>query len=167
MVKGGIGPLKINDDLITMPHEICEALSAQYSSVYSESDPTNTIQDPSAFFDLGNNSLPTLTDIEFNEQMIEDEIDSLRTNSAPGPDHCPVSFLKNCKKEISRPLYLLYRDSLDNNDIAPLHKLAIMCPVLKRISESYLPKSYSPNSLTSHIIKIFEKKNSEKPSLNI
>ena len=157
VVKGGIGPLKINNTLITSPQDICEALSTQYSSVYTQPDPNNIIQDPASFFDLSNSNLPTLTDIKFTEQMIQNEIDSLKNNSAPGPDHCPVIFLKKCKKEISKPLYLLYRDSLDNNVIATIFKLAIMCPALKPNSDSHLPKSYRPISLTSHIIKIFEK----------
>ena len=89
--------------------------------------------------------------------MIEEEIDNLKNNSAPGPDHFPVILLKFCKKELSKPIYLMWRKSLDNHDIAPICLHAVVCPVLKLGSESYLPKSYRPISLTSHLIKIFEK----------
>ena len=156
-IKGGIGPLKVNNDLITSASDICEALSTQYSSVFSPSDANSTIHDPSSFFDLSSVDLPSLLDIEFSEQTIEDEISSLKNNSAPGPDHFPVTLLKSCKKELSKPLYLIWRASLDENDIAPISKHAIVCPALKSGSESYLPKSYRPISLTSHLIKIFEK----------
>ena len=155
LVKGGIGPLKVNDTLITSPQEISEALSTQYSSVFSSS--STTITDPISFFSLNQPTLPTLTDINFTRDMIEEEIDNLKINSAPGPDHFPVLLLKSCKKELSLPIYLQWRNSLDRYDIAPIFLHAIVCPVLKPNSESYLPKSYRPISLTSHIIKIFEK----------
>ena len=156
-IKGAIGPLKVNNELITSASDICESLSTQYSSVFSPMDPNTIIHDPTSFFDLNSDDLPSLLNIEFSEQMIEDEISSLKTNSAPGPDHFPTTLLKSCKREISKPLYLIWRASLDDNDIAPISKHAIVCPALKSGSESYLPKSYRPISLTSHLIKIFEK----------
>ena len=156
-IKSGIGPLKVNDELLTSAPDISEALSAQYSSVFSPNDPETAISDPLSFFDLNESALPTLTDIAFNEQMIEDEISSLKNNSAPGPDKYPVALLKACKKELSRPLYLIWRASLDKNDIAPVFKHAVICPGLKPNAPSHLPQSYRPISLTSHIIKIFEK----------
>ena len=51
----------------------------------------------------------------------------------------------------------MWRQSLTHNDIAKIFKHAITHPALKGNSESYLPKSYRPISLTSHLIKIFEK----------
>ena len=39
-VKSGIGPLKVNGQLITSPADISECLSAQYSSVYSTPNPS-------------------------------------------------------------------------------------------------------------------------------
>ena len=102
-IKCVIGPLKVNDELITSAPDISEALSAQYSSVFSTNDPESAISDPMSFFDLNESALPTLTDINFSEQMIEDEISSLKNNSAPGPDKFPVALLKACKKEFSKP----------------------------------------------------------------
>ena len=157
VLKEGVGPLKENDTLITSPKDICEALSKQYSSVYSSPDPTNPINNPENFFTLNNTNLPSLLDINFNENTIVEKIATLKNNSAPGPDHFPVLLLKNCKKELSKPLYIMFRHSLDHADIAPIHKHGIICPVLKPNSNRHLPKSYRPISLTSHIIKIFEK----------
>ena len=157
IVKGGIGPLKVDGTLINSPQEICEQLSSQYSSVFSHPDPNQNITDPLAFFTLTGSNSPSLTDIQFSPKMIEDEINSLKNNSAPGPDHFSVTLLKSCKKELSKPIYLMWRKSLDNSDIAQKYLHAIVCPVLKPGNESYHPKSYRPISLTSHIIKIFEK----------
>ena len=52
-------------------------------------------------------------------------------------------------------IYLINNGS--NGDIAPLLKSAIICPILKPGSQRNHPKSYRPVSLTSHIVKIFER----------
>ncbi|MEL7309482.1 MAG: hypothetical protein AAGK05_17585 [Pseudomonadota bacterium] len=153
IIKGDIGPFKIDNNLITSPHDICEKLSLQYSSVFSTTDPNITIENPEEFFNLSNSNLPSLTDIVFTPEMIEEEIDSLKTNSAPGPDNFPVILLKSCKKQLSKPIYMIWRSSLDNNDIADIYLHAIINPVLKPGCAANLPKSYRPISLTSHIIK--------------
>ncbi|MEL7079382.1 MAG: reverse transcriptase family protein [Cyanobacteria bacterium J06582_2] len=157
IVKGGIGPLRINNTLINSPHEICEQLSSQYSSVFSPPNPNQAITDPSAYFNISDPSIPSLTDIHFSPQMIEEEINTIKNNSAPGPDHFPATLLKSCKKNLSTPIYMIWRKSLDDNEIGQTYLHAIICPALKPGSESYHPKSYRPISLTSHIIKIFEK----------
>merc|ERR1711874_625611 len=64
---------------------------------------------------------------------------------------------KECAEELSEPLYILWRHSLNNGDIAPLLKTAVICPILKPGSPRNHPKSYRPVSLTSHIIKVFER----------
>ncbi|MEL7079429.1 MAG: reverse transcriptase family protein, partial [Cyanobacteria bacterium J06582_2] len=159
IIKGGIGPLKIDtsNNLITSPYDICDQLSLQYSSVFSTTDPNNAINNPEQFFDISNSNVPSLTDIVFTPKMIEEEINNLKVNSAPGPDNFPVILLKSCKKQLSKPIYMIWRSSLDNNDIADIHLHAVIHPVLKPGSPANLPKSYRPISLTSHIIKIMEK----------
>ena len=156
-VKSGIGPLKVENRLITSPDDISECLSTQYSSVYTKPAPNHKIQDPVTFFDLSHSAAPSLQDINFTEDMIEKAIDTLKPNSAAGPDHIAALLLKSCKKELKKPIFILWRQSLSFNDIAIIFKHAITCPALKPNSESYLPKSYRPISLTSHLIKIFEK----------
>ena len=89
--------------------------------------------------------------------MIIKEIGNIKSNSAPGPDHFSVMLLQQCEKELSEPLYLLWRHSLDTGDIPPLLKQAIVCPIQKANSQKCHPKSYRPVSLTSHITKVFER----------
>ena len=156
-VKSGIGPLKVGDRLITSPQDICDCLSAQITSVYTNPNPDLKIHDPVSFFDLSHCNSPSLQDINFTEDMIESAIASLKPNSAAGPDHIAALLLKSCKMELKKPIFILWRQSLSFNDIAGIFKHAITCPVLKSNSASYLPKSYRPISLTSHLIKIFEK----------
>ena len=51
----------------------------------------------------------------------------------------------------------MWRFSLDNGDIPPLLKTAVICPIIKPGSNRNKPSAYRPVSLTSHIIKVFER----------
>merc|ERR1712121_55218 len=98
-----------------------------------------------------------LGDIDFTQKSIIDAIKVIKNNAAPGTDRFPVVLMKECADELSEPLYILWRHSLNNGDIAPLLKTAVICPILKTGSPRNHPKSYRPVSLTSHIIKVFER----------
>ena len=75
----------------------------------------------------------------------------------PGTDHFPTILMKECAEELSEPLFILWRHSLGSGDIVPLLKSAVICPILKPGAQRNHPKSYRPVSLTSHIIKVFER----------
>ncbi|KAK3871698.1 hypothetical protein Pcinc_023175 [Petrolisthes cinctipes] len=97
------------------PEEICKLLAEQYQSVFSEPEETKKIIDPGTFFNSPQISEdPTmLKNIEFSEQDIIAAIEELKPNSAPGPDGIPTNVLIKCKDALARPLYLLWRHSLD------------------------------------------------------
>ena len=156
--KSSIGPFKMGNEIITALEEISQKLSEQYTSSFSVPDISQDIGDPKDFFSFPEdqrNSL--LVDAEFTRELIIKEISNIKNNSAPGPDHFPVILLQQCAEELSTPLYLLWRHSLDEGDIASLFKKAIICPIQKANSQRCHPKSYRPVSLTSHIIKVFER----------
>ena len=156
--KSSIGPFKMDDNLITAPEEISEKLSEQYSSSFSKPDLNHSIGDPKEFFSStedANNIL--ITNISFTKESIIKEIHNIKNDSAAGPDHFPAILLRECAEELSEPLHILWRHSLDTGDIAPLFKRAIICPIQKANSQRCHPKSYRPVSLTSHIAKVFER----------
>ena len=156
--KSTIGPFKVNEELITSFEEISEKLSEQYTSSFSTPDLNHSIGNPEVFFSNNAGVDSTfLTDFDFTKEMIANEIRNNKNNSAPGPDHFPVILLQQCAEELSEPLYLLWRFSLDTGDIAPIFKKAIICPIQKANTQRCHPKSYRPVSLTSHIIKVFER----------
>ena len=64
--------------------------------------------------------------------------------------------LKNCRKELSRPLFILWRASLDQGLIPADLLLVLISPVHKGGSRG-IPKNYRPVALTSHIVKVFER----------
>ena len=156
--KSTIGPFKMDEQLITLPKEISEKLLNQYSSSFSQPDVNKSIGNPREFFTVSEDpNMVQLTDINFTEDMIATEIGNIKSDSAPGPDHFPVILLQKCAAEFSKPLHLIWRHSLDTGDIAPLLKQGVICPILKANSQRCLPKSYRPVSLTSHLIKVFER----------
>merc|ERR1712082_434672 len=97
-----------------------------------------------------------LYDIEVTRKKVEDAIDDLDENSTADPDGIPAIFLKKTKKAISRPLALLLRKSIDEGKIPEIFKMAYITPIHKGGSKQK-PEQYRPVSLTSHIVKVFER----------
>ena len=96
-----------------------------------------------------------LSDIAFTEADVEIACSELSSSSAAGADGVPASLLKTCRKELRKPLYTLWRASLDQGLIPPDLLLVLVCPVHKGGSRGS-PKNYRPVALTSHINKVFE-----------
>ena len=97
-----------------------------------------------------------LSNFNFSQKDIEEACSKLRSTAAPGPDGVPAQLLKSCKSELSRPLYILWRSSLDSGIIPEELLLVLICPVHKGGSRA-IPKNYCPLALTSHLIKVFER----------
>ena len=80
----------------------------------------------------------------------------MKGTAAAGPDGVPASLLKTCRKQLSKPLYTLWRASMDTGTIPAELLLVLICPIHKGGSRS-VPKNYRPVALTSHLIKVFER----------
>ena len=97
-----------------------------------------------------------MVDIEFNEDDIAKAIEKLNKNSAAGPDGIPAVFLINAKNSIKSPLKIILRKSIDEGVVPDVFKLAYVTPIHKGGSK-LKPANYRPVSLTSHIMKVFER----------
>ena len=140
------------------PDHSAECLSDQYSAVFSQPRPEWDIPNMEEFFKV-DNSMPTgpiLTDIEFSEADIEYACSELSGSSSPGPDGVPATLLKVCRKELSAPLYILWRASMTQGIIPPDLLLVLISPIHKGGSRAD-PAQYRPVALTSHITKVFER----------
>ena len=98
----------------------------------------------------------SLSDIKFTEDDIVKACSDLKAASAAGADRVASALLKNCRNELKRPLFLLWRSSLDAGIIPTYLLLALVSPVHKGGSRG-AAKNYRPVALTSHIVKVFER----------
>ena len=150
-----IGPLKKENKIISEPKEIAECLQEQFCSVFSSPKEDERIENIDEFF-CCDESAPGINDVQFTEEDIEKVISEIKSNSACGDDGFSALLLKNCKKELSVPLYILWRHSLDTSEVPSFLKRSKICPIHKG-SLKCVPKNYRPVALTSHLIKLFEK----------
>ena len=150
-LKPEIGPFEINGVITHDPKQKAEILKNQFESVFV---PLNEEESWSDSPPQVNECY--LEDITFTEDDIVKKIMEVRKTAAAGIDDFPAVLLKNCADALKVPLYKLWRDSLDLGQIATVHKIGIITPIYKGESRGN-PKNYRPVSLTSHLIKIFEK----------
>ena len=127
---------------------MAEILSSQYKSVFTK--PFNQINNPPT------NMQDTLEDIDFTEEDITTAIRSIQRTSSPGPDCITAGFLKDYKTQLAKPLFALWRLSLDNATTPDGVNLAYITPIFKS-DDKHEPANYRPIALTNHTTKIFEK----------
>ena len=150
--KSKIGPfLEENGDIIDDDKQMSEMLSKQYCSVFS-----TPVEEVSTELNNVNVEVDELTDLQITQHDIRCAIDELKVNSAAGPDEIPAILLKKCKGSLALPLSIIWRKSLNENDIPTDMKHAVIFPLAKGGSLTK-PSNYRPVSLTSHVIKIFER----------
>ena len=128
-----------------------ELLKSQFESVFSE--PSNTANIEQLINEPGPRCLE---DIVFDEESIAEAIKSIPLHSAAGPDGIPAKLLRECVTELKRPIFLLWRASLDSGVVPENLKQSYVIPIFKKGSRS-APQNYRPISLVSHLSKIFEK----------
>ena len=151
-LKSKVGPLEGEDGkLHDKPEEMADILQKQYQKVFSDPATDTNIQ-----IDEGSEHKATLDDIEFSEEDIIKAINLIPAQSAGGPDKFPASILKECKTEISTPLYKIWRKSMDSGVIPHKFLQQTIIPIYKKSSKAKA-ENYRPVSLTSHLIKVFER----------
>ena len=148
-----VGPLKDEQGTIHVDAKVkAELLQRQYTKVFSDPSAASTDH-----VNLNAEiNYPTLEDIDFTEEDVKKAIGSIPTLAAPGPDKLPAIILKECKDHIALPIYKIWRKSLDTGDIPEILKTQSIVPIFKKGNKSS-PANYRPVSLTSHLIKLFEK----------
>ena len=93
----------------------------------------------------------------FTLEDIVEAIDEIDINSSALNEELPATITKGCKHPLSKAFLLLWKDSYDNGTIPPAYKEQFIAPVYKEKGSKLDPENYRPISLTSHVIKIYER----------
>lgn len=83
-------------------------------------------------------------------------IESLKAESAPGPDGVHPTVLKECAKDLAKPLYRIFQASLATGELPQVWRRANVSPIFKKGSRT-TALNYRPVSLTSVPCKLMEK----------
>ena len=73
-----------------------------------------------------------IVDIEFSEEDVDTLLTKLKDNKSPGVDNIHPTMLKNLHSELKKPLYLLFRKSLDEGTVPNDWKMANVSPIHKK-----------------------------------
>ena len=151
----GIGPfLKENGDPIEETE--AESLRKAYEKAFSKPKEEAKINNPTDFFKDSPHEIK-IDNIIVTETDIRLAIDELSPNAAPGPDGIPAILVKKCRDSISEPLTMIWNKSLVTGNTPEIFKTAHITPILKPGKMKSKPESYRPVSLTSHLVKTFER----------
>ena len=147
-----VGPLYDENKKLQSDHKkMANLLQEQYTRVFS--DPNS----PDKKFRNHNiECQDTLNDIEFTQDDIIAAINEISENSACGEQDIPAIVLKKCKDALSYPILCIWKESMQTGKIPQKYKYQSITPIHKKDSKA-IPANYRPISLTSHIIKIFER----------
>ena len=147
-----IGPLERDGHLIGDPEGMAQMLQDQYVRAFSNPKFTS-VRD---ILNQGMIESSGLNTVNFTRFDVEKAMSELSPSAASGPDGVPSVLLSRCRKPLSRAIYSLWCESLKIGIIPGQLKEATITPIYKGDGKGH-PKNYRPVSLTSHIIKIFER----------
>ena len=144
-----IGPLLGRDgNLVVDPKDQAEIFNAHYATVFTRSQ----VDPPS----IEHVTMHTIEDIEISVERVKNTIDELKAKSAAGPDNIGNQILKELKDQLSLPLSILFRKSLDGGEVPREWKDSSITPIYKKGKRSE-PGNYRPVNLTSNTCKLMEK----------
>ena len=130
--------------------ETANVLNSYFQSVFTkERDDFATIN-----FDDRVTDDMALKDIGLTEDMVLKQLINLKSDKTPGVDKLHPHCLKSCPS-LSKPLFLLYRQSLDLGTLPTDWKKSNISPIHKKGSKTS-SSNYRPVALTSIVCKILE-----------
>ena len=152
-VQSEIGPLlKPDGSLTDEAHEKAEMFQSQYVKVFSRPEDVNVEE----ALDTIEENPEELENINISTTAIEAALKELKPLSAAPRDEIPAVILRECSKELSYPLLLLWKSSFTHGFIPEDLKSQQITPIFKKGNKT-LPENYRPVALTSHVTKTFER----------
>ena len=101
-----------------------------------------------------------LTNTEIEPPIVEKKLRNLKLNKAAGMDGIHTNILNALSEEMSLPLCMIFKISLDERGVTLDWRAANVVPLYKKGSKN-LPSNYRPVSLTSVVCKILESINKD------
>ena len=147
--RSGIGPLRVQGELITDNKSMASALNGYFVSVFTEEGarPIPPIpRDP---------GVSALSRLRISSDKVLKKIADLKPNSAPGPDGVTPRFLKVNAGPMSKALTVIFNKSLETCVVPEEWKTANVRPIHKKGGKRD-PGNYRPVSLTCIPCKIQE-----------
>ena len=150
--KSGIPDLKRPDGTFTKDAtEAAEALSDQYSSVFTEENTHNIPHIPDKPL-----SSPTLNTFKVSQEEVRKILTSLNPTKTPGLDGIHPKALKEIAEIVAQPLTMIFKRSVSKGELPQNWLDAVISPIYKK-GQKCMPENYRPVSLLSIICKILER----------
>eukprot|EP00116_Pleurobrachia_bachei_P001755 sb/3462017/ len=151
--KSNIAPLKRKDGVLTTDNkEKADILQTQYCGAFSDPDDGDLAKSLSWVEE----SEVVLDDFDFSPEDIKTALAELDPSSA-GPDgDIPAKILTSCRNTLCVPLFLLWEKSFEDGKTPETLKIQSITPIFKR-GDKTLAVNYRPVSLTSNLLKTFER----------
>ena len=146
--------LNDSNEVVTDAEQMANLFQDQFRLVFS--DPNSSNIQPPAFEPPVITKTLTSEDFLITVDDILASIGDLKSDSAAGPDGIPVILLKNCATQLCEPLRILWSESFQTGVVPLFYKSSYITPIFKR-GERARAVNYRPISLTSHVIKIYER----------
>lgn len=138
-------------EMVTNNIDKAEEFNTFFCSVFTDEDPEDKPELPRREHVLSN-----LCDITMEREDIRKILLGLNPDKSPGPDGVHPKILKECAKELTVPLYILFSRSLKSGRIPTDWKEANITPIHKKGPRADV-NNYRPISLTSTVCKVLER----------
>ena len=153
--KATVSPLRKADGQLTNdPQQKSELLQEQYVKVFSDPDQAK-IEECLRSVTPGLDDAK-LDDISFSHEDIIRAIGELDPYSSTPDGDIPARILISCKDHLALPLKLMWTESFNSGTIPSSLKTQYITPIYKKGNRTD-PANYRPVSITSHLIKVFER----------
>jgi len=96
-----------------------------------------------------------INNIIITPECVEKKIRKLKTSSAPGPDQIHPRILKECVKEVSIPLAMIYQKSIEEGELPEDFKQTNISPLYKK-GDKLQTSNYRPINMASVPGKLLE-----------
>jgi len=126
------------------------AFNKFFSSVFTAEDPSTVPN-----FMLIKSDDISLSSITIDPAIVHENLSSLKSGKAPGPDGWPAEIFKHCSDQLSALLSILFVKSLESGTLPQDWKNCLITPIYKKGNKTKV-NNYRPVCLTSVVIKLFE-----------